>query len=163
MASINVFFPKGVLPALGFWAGIIAVIITAMSDYDGTHLREQQTLSLRPCGCQLGADDQISGLHFGTMYASSHPRAKKKNDALCRCIVLYIYTLISAHAFCIFYKERNNGLAADIGNTQMLFWLPIKHTASLLVGVSNVLKLQEKYKPYILVFGSHWHRQPNLP
>jgi len=51
MASINVFFRKGLLPALGFWAGIIAAIITAMSDHDGTHLSEQQTLSLHPCGC----------------------------------------------------------------------------------------------------------------
>ena len=39
MVSIRVSFKRGFLPALAFWADIIAVIITAISDHDGTHLR----------------------------------------------------------------------------------------------------------------------------
>jgi hypothetical protein len=51
MSSIRLCFQNEPIPAVGFWAHIIAVIMTAMSDHDGTHWRRQQTLSLQACGC----------------------------------------------------------------------------------------------------------------
>jgi len=108
MACVNVFFGKGVLPALGFWAGIIAVIITAMSDHAWWDSLERAADFCRfvHVAASWVQMSKILGLHSAPFHASSHPRAKKRNDALFRCIVLYIYTLICSCVLHFFKKKE---------------------------------------------------------